>query len=348
MRPFLREAFPRAEVPLALPSSRVARWSPPRRTVRAPRRRRPRRRYALKPSRSSILSASPHRLRTRSPRRVRRCRFTRHASSSSAASDLDAFVRACCADLGRGEDDETVAAVADALRATVDASSTTSRTSPRRAMSPAPSASPSPCRRLSGAAVSTAPEPPSTRDPSVPKRTTSRARRGRRLRRRHRILGSLVGSLLRSSEASSEASSASSEASSEASSASSEASSASPRARLFFAAASCPAPSAAKLPNAADAASRADPRAREWSTTVIPISSVPELLDEVCAFLADPHHRPTRRRRASREVTAKKYEDQIRGLWGRMRLTIPRAPHRVAHVDAGGFPPRPTRRGVGV
>ena len=155
--------------------------------------------YALKPSRSSILSASPHpRLRTRSPRRVRRWSVRRATPPLRRRLRLDAFVRACCADLGRGEDDETVAAVADALRAdgrrVVDDLADFSR----RAMSSAfPSASPSPSSTTERRRGRPRPNHKSTRDPL-------------RLEDHLAVADDVFDADTASSEASSEASSASS------------------------------------------------------------------------------------------------------------------------------------------
>ena len=244
----------------------------------------------------------------------------RHASSSSAASDLDAFVRACCADLGRGEDDETVAAVADALRAdgrrVVDDLADFSET---RAMSlgvPLRLAV-AMRRRLSGAAVSTAPEPPSTRDPLRPQEDHLRAP----------VADDVFDADTASSEASSEASSASSEASSEASSASSEASSASSAREALLRRGIMPRPVRGETSgNAADVRVTRRPARARMVDYRIPISECPpELLDEFARFR---RFLTTRRLGAAappvKEVTAKKYEDQIRGLLGWMRLTIPR------------------------
>ena len=156
---------------------------------------------------SSLASAPARRVGSVGGRFGARHASSRASASSSAASDLDAFVRACCADLGRGEDDETVAAVADALRAdgrrVVDDLADFSET---RAMSlgvPLRLAV-AMRRRLSGAAVSTAPEPPSTRDPLRPQEDHLRAP----------VADDVFDADTASSEASSEASSASSEASS--------------------------------------------------------------------------------------------------------------------------------------
>ena len=226
----------------------------------------------------------------------------RHGSSSSAASDLDAFVRACCADLGRGEDDETVAAVADALRAdgrrVVDDLADFSET---RAMSlgvPLRLAV-AMRRRLSGAAVSTAPEPPSTRDPL-------------RLEEDH-LRAPVADDVFDVDTASSEASS--------------EASSASSAREALLRRGIMPRPVRGETSgNAADVRVTRRPARARMVDYRIPISECPpELLDEFARFR---RFLTTRRLGAAappvKEVTAKKYEDQIRGLLGWMRLTIPR------------------------
>jgi hypothetical protein len=228
---------------------------------------------------------------------------SRASASASAASDLDAFVRACCTDLGRGDDDETVAAVADALRAdgrrVVDDLADFSET---RAMSlgvPLRLAV-AMRRRLNGAAVSSAPEPPPT------------------LNRIH---------LADEDEDAHRAPIADDDVSDDVFASSSEASASSATREALLRRGIMPRPFRGETPgNAADVrVTRRPPRARMVDYR-IPLSECPpELLDEFARFR---RFLTARRLGASappvKEVTAKKYEDQIRGLLGWMRLTIPR------------------------
>ena len=254
---------------------------------------------------------------------------SRASASASAASDLDAFVRACCADLGRGDDDETVASVADALRAdgrrVVDDLADFSET---RAMSlgvPLRLAV-AMRRRLSGAAVSTAPEPPPTPTPIHLADVDEDAHRSPIADDATTTLVDDDSDDVSASAVSASDDSASDVSASDVSASSSEASSDAAREALLRRGI-MPRPVRGEAPgNAADVrVTRRPPRARMVDYR-IPLSECPpELLDEFARFR---RFLTARRLGASappvKEVTAKKYEDQIRGLLGWMRLTIPR------------------------